>query len=226
MGWLKTMQDSTATGLSRRRGLFIVLEGIDGAGKTTQARLLQNRIEQQGYPVISLREPTAGPWGMKIREIAAKGRQGVRPEDELEYFIRDREQDVRENINPALNRNDIVILDRYYYSTIAYQSALGLDPEEIRDRNAVFPVPDLVIILDLNLEHSQRRIVEQRGEKANLGYEQAAFLKKVKKAYDELNDVNIVRIDGSGSAGEIHTRIWDRVKPLLDPGGFKSSLGH
>ena len=199
------------------RGVFVVFEGIDGAGKTTQAFRLKQWVLDRGLAAVYVKEPTDGPWGQKIRAIAQNGRDGIAPEDELEYFIRDRDQDVKENIAPALNRGEVVIGDRYFYSTIAYQSALGLDPEDIRRRNAAFPVPDMVFILDIGTRTSQIRITQGRREQANQGYEQEAFLKVVKTAFDQMNDPNIVRLNGEEEPDVISEEIRARMGALLSP---------
>ncbi len=197
------------------KGIFIAFEGIDGAGKSTQALLLKDRLEKSGYKVTFVKEPTSGQWGRKIEEIAQNGREGISLEEELDYFIFDREEDVEKNIKPALKRKGVVIADRYFYSNIAYQSSLGLDPGEIRRRNMKFPVPDLVFILDIPPESSQERIITGRQEKANLGYEQLGYLAEVKQAYDKLDDSNIVRLNGSTSIDEVGNLIWEAVLPLL-----------
>ncbi len=198
------------------KGIFIVFEGIDGAGKTAQALLLKDRLEKSGYKVTFVKEPTSGQWGRKIEEIAQNGREGVSPEEELDYFIFDREEDVEKNIKPALKRKDVVIADRYFYSNIAYQSSLGLDPDEIRRRNMKFPLPNLVFILDIPPKSSQVRIIAGRQEKANLGYEQLEYLTAVKMAYNDLDDPNIVRLNGSTSIDAIGNLIWEKVVPLLE----------
>ena len=103
-------------------GLFIVFEGIDGTGKTTQLHLLAEKLRQRGYAVVSTREPTEGVYGQKIRELFVD-RGAASPERELELFIADREQHVKETIEPALADGCIVLSDRYYLSTVAYQGA-------------------------------------------------------------------------------------------------------
>lgn len=149
----------------RPHGTFIVIEGIDGTGKSSQARRLAEWFESQGREVIVSREPTDGPWGKKLRESAATGR--LSPTDELEYFLKDRRQHVEELIAPALAAGKVVILDRYYFSTMAYQGARGFDPAEIRRRNEAFaPVPDLLLILDLEVDVALGRI-GSRGDNAN-----------------------------------------------------------
>lgn len=199
-----------------KKGLFIVFEGIDGAGKTVQSSGLIKRLKQIGLKVDYIKEPTEGVWGMKIRNIAEHGRDGVSAEQELEWFIKDREDDVRLNINPALRDCRIVIADRYFYSTIAYQSVLGLDPEYIRRLNDPFPVPDIVFMLEISPEMSQVRITDHRNEQANLGYEQLDYLRRVKKVFDSLDDPNIVRLDGTRDKKDVAGEIWSKVSEKLD----------
>ncbi|HSH14189.1 MAG TPA: dTMP kinase, partial [Desulfurivibrionaceae bacterium] len=129
-----------------RRGLLIAVEGIDGTGKSSQVRLLAETLKGKGYPVVVTREPTDGPYGRQIRSFFLK-RQQLSPEAELELFMNDRRQHVRELVAPALAAGEIVITDRYYLSTAAYQGAAGRDPEEIMTANEAFaPVPDLVLL--------------------------------------------------------------------------------
>jgi len=145
--------------------MFIVIEGIDGTGKSTQARLLGKWFENAGREVVLSREPTDGPWGRKLRESGATGR--LAPAEELECFLNDRRQHVDELIRPSLEAGKVVILDRYYFSTMAYQGARGFDPAEIRRRNEAFaPVPDHLFILDLDVDAALAR-VGTRGDTAN-----------------------------------------------------------
>lgn len=161
-------------------GLFIVLEGIDGTGKSTQARWLAEWLREQGREVIASREPTDGPWGAKIRATAATGR--LSPEDELTYFLNDRREHVEQLIAPALAAGKVVILDRYYFSTMAYQGSRGVDPAEIRRQNEAFaPVPDLLFLLDLDVETALSRI-GGRGDTAN-EFEKADSLAKCREVF-------------------------------------------
>ena len=107
-------------------GLFIVLEGIDGTGKSTQTQRLATYFSALGWEVVLSREPTDGPWGKKLRESATTGR--LEPEQELEYFLLDRKEHVENLILPSLKDDKVVILDRYYFSTMAYQGCRGFDP--------------------------------------------------------------------------------------------------
>ena len=121
-----------------RRGWLIVFEGIDGTGKSTQCKEMEVYLNKIGTPVARFREPTDGIWGQKIRKILTVGRGDVTREEELSWFIEDRREDVKNNIVPALSLNKVVLLDRYYYSTAAYQGALGLAPESILRENEIF----------------------------------------------------------------------------------------
>lgn len=191
-------------------GLLIVLEGIDGTGKSTQAKRLGEWFTSQGREVVLSREPTSGPWGAKVRETAATGR--LSPEDELQYFLNDRLQHVEELIAPSLAAGKVVILDRYYFSTMAYQGARGFDPAEIRRRNEAFaPVPDLLLIMNLDVDTSLERI-GARGDIAN-EFEKRENLERCREIFLSLGDEPFVRvIDSSGSLDEVTRRIHEVVE--------------
>lgn len=129
-------------------GLLVAIEGIDGAGKTTLANGLRRQLEGVGAKVVQSKEPTAGPWGMKLRESAASGRLSA--EDELRYLLLDRRQHVDEVIRPALKAGAVMILDRYFPSTVAYQGAAGLPVDGLLDANAFAPKPDVLLVLDVD----------------------------------------------------------------------------
>jgi len=192
------------------QGCFIVLEGIDGTGKSTQARRLAEWFENQGREVVLGREPTDGPWGRKLRESAASGR--LSPADELEYFLHDRRQHVEEKIRPALAAGKVVILDRYYFSTMAYQGARGFDPAEIRRMNEAFaPVPDLLLILDLDVDSALGRI-GHRGDSAN-EFEQHEALQRCRDIFLTLRYEPFVKvIDSTGTLDEVTARIMQAVR--------------
>jgi dTMP kinase len=182
---------------SRPKGLLFVLEGIDGTGKSTQAQRLGDWIRGQGRDVVLSHEPTNGPWGRRLRESAAVGR--LEPAAELEYFLNDRRQHVEELILPAMAAGKIVILDRYYFSTMAYQSARGFEVAEIRSRNESFaPVPDLLLILDLEVDRALERI-GGRGDTAN-EFEKRENLEHCRRVFLSLGDEPFVRIIPSNSS--------------------------
>ena len=167
------------------QGLFIVIEGIDGTGKSTQSKRLAEWFRSRGREVVLSREPTDGPWGKKLRESATTGRLSA--EEELECFLNDRREHVEMSIKPALAEGKVVILDRYYSSTMAYQGARGFDPGEIRLRNEAFaPQPDLLLILDLSVESAHGRI-GARGDTAN-EFEQRDTLSRCREIFLSLRD--------------------------------------
>jgi dTMP kinase len=194
------------------RPLFIVIEGIDGTGKSTQVKRLAEWFTSQGREVVASREPTAGPWGKKVRESASTGR--LSPEDELQYFLNDRQQHVDELIAPSLAAGKVVILDRYYFSTMAYQGARGFDPQDIRRKNEAFaPVPDLLLILDLDVELALDRI-GARGDTAN-EFEKRGNLERCREIFLSLREEPFARvISTDGSPDEVAERIRETVGDL------------
>jgi dTMP kinase len=196
------------------KGLFVVFEGIDGTGKSTQINLLQEKLRRLGYSVISTYEPTDGPYGRKIRELFIN-RSTVSHEEELELFMADRRQHVEEVIRPALDKGQVVLCDRYYLSTVAYQGANGLDPDEILARNKAFaPVPDLALILELEPALGILRIQNHRQEHPNT-FEEESSLNRVAAIFKSLKEGYIRRIDASGSVESVHQQVMQEVEKVL-----------
>lgn len=204
--------------MALKRGYLIVAEGIDGAGKSTHCRLLGESLERKGYPVVSLREPTDGVWGRKIRKLLTAGRGGVSPDEELQYFLNDRKEDVEKNIQPALQDHKVVVLDRYFYSTAAYQGALGLDPETILRENETFaPRPDLVLLFCLAPAKGLQRIQHSRG--AFSSFEKEAYLERVRAIFESFTGPHIRRIDADRDRDRVHAEVAAAVLSVLeDPG--------
>ena len=134
-------------------GLLIVLEGSEGAGKTTQLKLLADRLREEGIDVLSLREPGGTPLGDAIRSILLDPGQSISPASEALLFMASRAEIVRERIDPALERGVVVLMDRFFLSTYAYQIfGRGLPEAEIRSANALATggrAPDLNILLEI-----------------------------------------------------------------------------
>ena len=149
-----------------KHGILVAIEGIDGAGKSTQSRLLFEKLKTSGYSVVLLHEPTNGQWGEKIRDLAKNGRHKITAQDELELFYQDRLEDVEKNIRPKMLEKNVVIMDRYYFSSIAYQGVRGLNPDYVERRNeGIAPKPDILIILDISPSDSLKRIRATRAER-------------------------------------------------------------
>lgn len=191
--------------VNTHEGKLIVIEGIDGTGKSTQATMLAESLRKAGHEVIQSFEPTNGPWGRKLRESATTGRLSI--EDELDYFLKDRRQHVDELINPTVERGGIVILDRYYFSSMAYQGARGIDPSEIRKKNEAFaPLPDILIILDLDVDIALNRIGVRDGE-AN-EFEQRESLQFCRDLFLSLKNESFAHVvDTDASIEEVHARV-------------------
>ncbi len=172
-------------------GFFIAVEGIDGAGKTTLCNSLKRELQRRGYDVVLTREPTSGRYGLKLREKIKTG--NLTPQEERDLFLKDRKEHVKKVIKPSLDSGRIVISDRYYYSTCAYQGARGFDPWKICKENSIFPKPDLVILLDIKPENALKRkdIKEEH-------FERVDFLKRVREIYLQVvRKTNYVIIDAN-----------------------------
>lgn len=203
-----------------RNSLFVVFEGIDGTGKSTQMRLLSEALRDRRYCVVETREPTSGEFGQQIRSLYLK-RSTVSAEEELELFIKDRRQHIDTLILPSLNEGRIVLCDRYFLSTAAYQGAAGCDPDRIISLHEFAPDPDLAIILEVDPEVSIKRITETRGDALN-DFEQLESLKKVDSIFRKMDLPYIVRIDGSLPEKEVHRQVLALVDKLL----AHSETGH
>ncbi len=192
--------------------MLIAVEGIDGSGKTTVVRFLEEELKKRGYDVVVFKEPTNSEWGRRIKR-AFKDRR-LKPEEELELFLKDREWNVKNNVVPALKAGKVVIMDRYYYSTIAYQGALGIDPDYIKQLNEkIAPKPDLVIILDVKPETALKRI-RMRGDKPNR-FEDLEYLRKVREIFLSLKNKNIVVIDAERNMEEVKSDVLNVVSKYL-----------
>jgi dTMP kinase len=186
-------------------GFFVVFEGVDGAGKSTQARRLGEQLTARGETVVLSREPTMGQYGKQLRASAQTGRLSI--EEELELFLKDRREHVEKLILPRLRAGDVVIVDRYYFSTAAYQGARGLDPQELMRRNEEFaPEPDLLLMFDLPVEDGLTR-VRSRGDKAD-HFEQVEQLRRVREIFLSIEKPYLVKVDARRTPEVIAEEIW------------------
>lgn len=197
------------------RGILVAIEGIDGAGKTTQTHLLISDLLEKGYSAVPFKEPTDGRWGKKIKDLVANGRS-ITPKEECELFVRDRMDDVRYNIRPALEKRMIVVMDRYYYSNMAYQGALDLDMDEIREINEEFaPIPDLMVILDIPPNVGISRIMDKRNDHPN-HFEGFEYLEKVREQFDRMRSyANVQKVDGSSTIEVVSEKINNMMDSII-----------
>ncbi len=203
------------------RGYLIVIEGIDGTGKSTLARALAAKLRERGLECVQSREPTDGPYGRKIREIAQRDRSEVSLEEELNLFIEDRKEHVAQVIQPALDAGRIIVLDRYFYSTMAYQGARGADAEAIlRNHRTFAPDADLLVILELDVESALDRVKNSRGSTPD-AFEGEDYLRKVDAGFRRIEHPNLLRLNAGESTEQLAEHI---LKHLPDRFSGRSSL--
>ena len=218
---------------------FIVLEGVDGAGTTTQTELLRARLRRAAAPALSTHEPTSGPIGVMLRQALSR-RLTLPPHAGLSepltretlalLFAADRLDHVAAQIAPALRRGEHVISDRYLLSSYAYQGdieppqqgapgqAEQVDYTWIEQLNARALKPDLTIVLRVDLDTSLRRL-EARGGLSDL-YETREKLERLIARYDELTaralerGERLVTLDGTEPVEQVHERVWRAFQAL------------
>jgi len=199
--------------MSEHKGFLINIEGIDGAGKTTHAEMLRKFLAGRGIDAVILKEPTRGKFGQEIAMLA--GSHELTPKKELRLFIEDRKLDVADHIKPALDAGKTVIMDRYYYSNMAYQGARGLDMEKIREENEAFaPVPDLLLILDIGPKAGMERVKKRKNIVDH--FENEAYLEKVRDKFLRMGMLpNAVTIDADRPIEEVQKDIEKAVDERL-----------
>ena len=198
-----------------KKGLFVVFEGIDGSGKSSAAGAVSKKLTDNGYDIVFLQEPSDSKWGREIKEVASRKHKILTPEEELELFVKDREEDVKKNILPALKNSKLIIMDRYYYSSAAYQGGKGLDPVRIKADNEKFaPIPDLVLIFDCPVDIGLSRIAANRGN--NFSYfEKKEYLNKVREIYNSFTDKNIKKIDAEKPLDAVINEAYELILNII-----------
>ncbi len=209
-------------------GLFVTFEGTEGSGKSTQIQILANRLIDLKKVVLTVREPGATRIGEEIRNILKNSEIGLGmfPETELLLMNASRAQLVREVIRPALAAGKVVLCDRYFDSTIAYQVyGRDLNPDQTQ-RIIDFAInevrPDLTLLLRVPLEISEARramrAAETGEEQDRLESESRAFFARVEKGYDAIaanTGTRIRTIDATQTVEQVATEVWQWMEPLL-----------
>ena len=192
-------------------GLFVVLEGIDGSGKTSVAKLLKGMLEKEHFSVAITREPTYFEVGALLRNYLKNYDLYQRdPIYEALLFAADRVYHVNRFIKPLLNRGYIVISDRYVYSSIVYQTIDGVSEKWIQVINKFALEPDLPIFIDVSPEVALKRLGNRKSMFENLG-----FLKRVYNKYLELvRSGALVSVDGTRDINKITEEIYSMVISL------------
>ena len=211
-------------------GTFITFEGIDGSGKSTQLRLLNNFLRANGFDPLITREPGGTPVGLRLRAALLDATEEVDPLTELLVFAADRAQHVRRVIRPALESGQVVISDRYADATVAYQGAgRGFPPEliaEIVQLATEGLKPNLTVLFDVEIEESTNRTTRRSTGKSSsaksgrdrLDIEDAEFHTRVRDAYLELargEPERIKIVDASGPVENTQEQVRNIIIPYL-----------
>ncbi|MGE5488350.1 MAG: dTMP kinase [bacterium] len=213
--------------MTERRGLFITFEGGEGSGKSTQMRLLAERLRAKGCEVVETVEPGGTRIGAQIRRILLDpANSDLRPMPEMLLYFASRAQNLTEVIVPALERGAIVLSDRYTDSTMAYQGvARGIGEEAVRELHRIACDgidPDFTLLLDIEvdegLRRSRARNRDTRSAETRFDDEAAAFHRRVRAAYLQMAAREPARfrvIDGGGDVEAVARAIWEAVAPAL-----------
>lgn len=204
------------------KGVFIVVDGLDGSGKSEIVKLLHNYLfsKSKKYRILTTREPTSGKYGKEARNILANENDPkINSQNMLELFIKDREEHLKNTILPFLNKSNdheanIVISDRYYYSTIAFQATQGLDMKMLVEINKEFLKPDIAFILDIKPNMALERIKTRKKEK----FEQLSFMNKLREKFLEMPELlkdNIVIVDASKNLEDVFEEIRKDIDKVL-----------
>lgn len=194
-----------------KKGHFIVFEGIDGAGLTTNSNFLVGWLKNKGYKSIYTKEPTEGEIGILIRKILQRN-INTDPFLLTLLFTADRQIHVKNVILPYIKEGYFVVCDRYYFSTIAYQSVHGMDERIIRKLSKNFPKPDIVFLLDIDPRISLKR----KGEKHDF-YEKIDFLDSVRKKFLEIaSEMNFIVIPAEEDLCYVQNQIIKVINYYLE----------
>jgi dTMP kinase len=203
-------------------GTFITFEGGDGSGKTTQIGLLSQWLEAQGHSVVVTREPGGTDLGNQLRDIILHSTGFIAPRAEALLYAADRAHHIYTVVRPALERGDIVIQDRYFDSSVAYQGAgRVLDATEVRDLSLWATeglIPDLTVLLDVPAGVAKARQSESERPFDRLEAEAEDFHHRVRESYVALAQAEPRRfalIDGTLPIEDIHQAITHRVSDLV-----------
>ena len=201
-------------------GLFVVFEGIEGSGKSTQSRALKRRLDRVGYPATLVHEPGGTPTGERVRRWV-KGDHDIDPLGELFLFSAARAALVGSVLRPSLRSGHTVICDRYIYSTVAYQVyGRGLDPDTARQVNVIATgglEPDLVVLLDIAPEEGLARKATQRLDRFER--EGQAFHRRVRDGYLTLARQDPKRwlvLDSSKPRTKLAETVWAQTERMLN----------
>ena len=194
-----------------KKGAFVCIEGLDGCGKTTQAKLLAKKL-RKSHNAVYTAEPSRGKIGTFIRNRCLYGEKRVSTAVEALLFAADRVEHVENEVLPALNDGRLVISDRYVYSSLAYQGIAGLSTEWIEQINKHALKPDLAVLIDVDPKTVMRRLKPQRSVMENIETQQKVrdvYLKFVVKG-------KLVRLEGNRTKGEVAEALTNVVLKFME----------
>jgi len=195
----------------RRKGFFICVEGLDGCGKTTQTKLLVDKLKS-GYNAVYTAEPSQGSIGRFIKEYCLDAEQRVSSVVEALLFAADRCEHVEKVVLPALNDGKLVVSDRYLYSSLAYQGAAGVDLDWIRQINEHAIKADLAVFIDVFPDTVVQRLKPKRSVMENLGTQ-----RRVRDVYLRfVENGELTRIDGNASKARVGEKLLKLVLGFLE----------
>jgi len=195
----------------QEKGFFICIEGLDGCGKTTQARLLVERL-RQNYKAVYTAEPSHGKIGRFIRQYCLLGKKRLSSVVEALLFAADRFEHLEREVLPALKRGKLVVSDRYVYSSLAYQGGGGTDLEWIEKINEHAMRPHLAIFIDVDPEIVLKRLKREKSVMESLETQQ-----KVREVYMKFVEKGeLVKIDGNKPKREVANEILKVVLNFLE----------
>jgi dTMP kinase len=203
-------------------GVFITFEGGDGSGKTTQIHLLQKWLSDNGHTVVVTREPGGTDLGNQLRDIILHSTGFIAPRAEALLYAADRSHHIHTLVRPALERGDVVVQDRYFDSSVAYQGAgRVLDATEVRELSLWATerlMPHLTILLDVPADVAKARQLGDERRFDRLEAEAQDFHERVRESYLALAEAEPDRflvLDGTGSVESIHQAITTRVSDVV-----------
>ena len=206
------------------KGKFIVFEGIDGCGKGTVMKSLHNNLLEfdKRFRILTTREPTYNQHGLQLRNMLKTEKDPLASAEKfLELHTKDRKEHLDKIIIPFLEGStgedkNIVLCDRYYYSTIAYQGAQGIEIDKILEHNKEFLVPDAIFIFDLPSEEALKRVSNADGRDGFEKFEKDEFIEKVRQIYLDtpnlLPNQKIFVIDATKSKEEVFKEVLNILK--------------
>ena len=197
-----------------KKGLFIVFDGIDGSGKSTILAKMNEYLKNLGYEVVTTHEPSSSKYGLEIKEVVNRKKE-VSKEELLRLFKLDREENVAHEVLPALDKKKIVICDRYYHSTLAYDLEIEEWPKFLEG----VIKPDLTLIFDVNVTLGLTRITQKYSEEKKTIFEEPEILDKTRQKFilmPRYLEENIEIIDASKTISEVLAKVKEEVMKVVE----------